>query len=134
MGERSFRDVSGKAPDELDYWEPVIFSGDEIAAEADRLASSADLHFVRRAKGQYLPIASPEEAAAYAYAPIDRERIKHLRARLFVGSPATVRERLSALLAATRADEAMITTMIYDHGARKHSFELMAQAFELPAS
>jgi len=40
MGERSFRDVSGKEPDELDYWEPVIFSGDEIAAEADRLAST----------------------------------------------------------------------------------------------
>ena len=41
-------------------------------AEAERLASSADLHYARRAKGEYLPLASPEEAAAYPYTPIDR--------------------------------------------------------------
>ena len=29
------------------------------------------------------------------------------------------------------ADELMITTMIYDHGARRHSYELMAQEFGL---
>ena len=36
-------------------------------AEAERIASSADLHYARRAKGEYLPLASPEEAAAYPY-------------------------------------------------------------------
>ncbi|MGA9320597.1 MAG: MsnO8 family LLM class oxidoreductase, partial [Xanthobacteraceae bacterium] len=34
-------------------------------AEAERIAASADLHFVRRAKGEYVPLASPDEAAAY---------------------------------------------------------------------
>jgi gentisate 1,2-dioxygenase len=35
-----FQDVSGAAvPDEPRYWEPVIFRGADIAAEADRLAS-----------------------------------------------------------------------------------------------
>jgi hypothetical protein len=28
----------------------------------------------------------------------------------------------------------MITTMIYDHAARRHSYELLAQAFGLVAS
>ena len=38
----------------------------------------------RRAKGEYLPLASPEAAAAYSYTPIDRERIAHGNAeRLF---------------------------------------------------
>ena len=100
-------------------------------AEAERLAATLDLNYVRRSKGEYLPLASPEEAAAYAYTPIDRERIKHNRARLFVGAPATVRARLDPLLTATQADELMITTMIYDHAARRHSYELMAAAYEL---
>ena len=101
-------------------------------AEADRLALSADLHYVRRARGEYLELASPEEAAAYPYTATDRQRIAHNRARLIVGAPATVKERLTALIEACAADEAMITTMVYDHAARKRSYELLAQAFELP--
>ena len=106
-----------------------------IAAEteeaADRAASSADLHFVRRAKGEFAPLASPEEAAAYPYTPMDRQRIPANRRRLMVGTPAALRERLAALAAATKADEVMITTMVYDHAARKRSYELMSQAFAL---
>ena len=37
--------------------------------EAERLASTVDLNFVRRAKGEYAPLASPEEALAYPYTP-----------------------------------------------------------------
>jgi luciferase family oxidoreductase group 1 len=104
-------------------------------AEADRVAASADLHFVRRAKGEYLPLESPEEAAAYSYADIDRERIARQRQRLIVGSAATVKTRLTALIEATRADELMITTMTYDHAARLHSYELLARVFAIaPAS
>jgi alkanesulfonate monooxygenase SsuD/methylene tetrahydromethanopterin reductase-like flavin-dependent oxidoreductase (luciferase family) len=53
------------------------------------------------------------------------------RERLFVGSPATVRERLAPLIAATAADELMLTSMIFDHAARRRSYELMAQAYGL---
>ncbi len=100
-------------------------------AEADRLATTIDLNFVRRSKGEYLPLASPEEAAAYPYSPADRERIRHNRARVFTGTAETVRTRLDPLLAATKADEVMVTTMIYDHAARRRSYELLAQAFGL---
>jgi luciferase family oxidoreductase group 1 len=103
-------------------------------AEADRLATTIELNYVRRSKGEYLPLASPEEAAAYDYAPIDRERIRHNRERVFAGAPKTVMARLAPLIAATQADEVMITTMIYDHAARRHSYELLAQAFELVPS
>src|SRR5216683_6232080 len=41
-------------------------------AEAERLASTIDLNFVRRRRGEYLPLASPEEAAAYPYSPAER--------------------------------------------------------------
>jgi luciferase family oxidoreductase group 1 len=97
--------------------------------EAERLAATVDLNFVRRAKGEYLPLASPEEAAAYDYAPADRARIAQNRTRLTVGTPAKIKARLGPLLASTKADELMITSMIYSHEARKHSYELLAQIF-----
>jgi luciferase family oxidoreductase group 1 len=102
-------------------------------AEADRLAATIDLNFVRRRRGEYLPLESPEDAAAYPYSPADRALIARNRARLFVGAKATVLQRLAPIIAATKADEVMVTTMIYDHAARRHSYELLAEAFELRA-
>jgi alkanesulfonate monooxygenase SsuD/methylene tetrahydromethanopterin reductase-like flavin-dependent oxidoreductase (luciferase family) len=86
----------------------------DTQAAADRLATTIDLNFLRRSKGEYLPLASPEEADAYPYTAADRERIRHNRARVFTGTVDTVRARLDPLLAATKADEVMVTTMIYD--------------------
>jgi luciferase family oxidoreductase group 1 len=100
-------------------------------AEAERLAGSADLQFARRSRGEYVPFASPEEAAAYPYTPIDRERIARQRERLVVGDIGRVKARLLALTEATQADELMITTMTYDHAARRRSYKLLADAFEL---
>src|SRR5690606_41289895 len=103
--------------------------GAALDAGADRLAKTVERNFVRRAKGEFLPPASPEEAAAYGYTPVDRQRIVQARARRAVGTPDTVKARLAPLLAATQADELMVTTMVYDHEARKRSYELLAQAF-----
>jgi alkanesulfonate monooxygenase SsuD/methylene tetrahydromethanopterin reductase-like flavin-dependent oxidoreductase (luciferase family) len=97
--------------------------------EAERLAMTVDLNYVRRSKGEYLPLASPEDAATYPFTDADRRHISRNRARVFVGSPDTVRARLMQLAEASQANEVMITSAIYDHEARKHSYELMAQAF-----
>jgi luciferase family oxidoreductase group 1 len=103
-------------------------------AEAERLATTIDLNWVRRARGEYLPLESPEEAQRYPYSPVDRERLRQRRSRLFVGTPATVMAQLAPMIETTRADELMVTTMIYDHAARRHSYELLAESFGLPAS
>jgi luciferase family oxidoreductase group 1 len=100
-------------------------------AEAERLAATIDLNFVRRRQGEYLPLASPEEAASYPYTPAERSLVARNRARLFVGSKLTVRARLDSLITATKADEIMVTTMLYDHSARRHSYELLAEVYEL---
>src|SRR5512135_2695375 len=80
--------------------------------EAERLAATVDLNIVRRAKGEYLPLASPEDAAAYDYSPADKARIAQNRTKLSVGAPAAVKARLEPLITATKADELMVTTMI----------------------
>jgi luciferase family oxidoreductase group 1 len=105
----------------------------DTEAQAERYASTVDLSFVRRAKGEYLPLVSPEEATAYPYTAEDRERIRLNRARLFVGSMTSVANQLAPLIEASAADELMITTMIYDHLARRRSYELMAQAYGVAA-
>jgi luciferase family oxidoreductase group 1 len=100
-------------------------------AEAERLAATIDLNFVRRRRGEYLPLASPEEAAAYPYSPAERGLIARNRARLFVGSKATLLAKLEPMIAATKADEVMVTSMLYDHGARRRCYELLAEGFGL---
>jgi luciferase family oxidoreductase group 1 len=107
----------------------VVAAAEE--GEAERIAGTVDLNFVRRAKGEYAPLASPDEAAAYPYTAADRARIAENRARVFVGTPDVVKERLMPLIAETQADEVMITSMIHGHEARKRSYALMAEAFGL---
>jgi luciferase family oxidoreductase group 1 len=107
-----------------------VVSADTDAA-AERLATTVDLNFALRRQGQYLPLQSPEAAAAHSYTPQDRALVGRNRTRLIVGSPATVMARLEPLARDTKADEIMVTTMIYDHDARKHSYRLLADAFGL---
>ena len=40
-----------------------------------------------------------------------------------------MKARLLPLIEATQAQELMVTTMIHDHAARKHSYELLAEMF-----
>jgi luciferase family oxidoreductase group 1 len=100
-------------------------------AEAERLASTLDFSYVRRARGEYRPLVSPEEAQAYAYSPAEEEARRANRARMFVGGAKSVGERLAAFAAATGAHEIMITTPIFEHAARRRSYELLALAFGL---
>ena len=51
-----------------------------------------------------------------------------------VGSVERVKALLLALIEATRAEELMITTMVYDHAARRRSYELLAEVFDLPSA
>lgn len=113
---------------------PLAILGTQVVcadtdAEAERLAQTFDLNAVRRAKGEYAPLASPEDAAAYDYSPVDRARIAQVRNRISVGSPATVKAKLLPLIESTKADELMVTSMIFDHAARRRSYELLASAF-----
>ena len=118
--------ISHKVPLAILGTQVMVAETDE---EAERLALTFDLNTVRRAKGEMKPLASPEEAAAFDYTPVDRARIAQGRNRIAVGSPKTVKEKLSALIDSTKADELMVTSMIFDHTARKRSYELLAQAF-----
>jgi luciferase family oxidoreductase group 1 len=101
---------------------------------AEELSSSMELAWVRIRRGEFLPIPSPLEAAAYPYTPADLATIESYRQLNFVGTAESVREQVMALVEETGADEVMVTSTIHDHAERLHSFELIADAFGMVAS
>lgn len=103
----------------------------ETDAEAERLAMSARLATLRRERGAYGPIPSLAEAENHPYTESDRLRMERGRARLHVGSPETLRAKLTALAAEAEADEIMIVSSIHDQAARRRSYMLIAEAWGL---
>ncbi|HEX8299519.1 MAG TPA: LLM class flavin-dependent oxidoreductase [Rubricoccaceae bacterium] len=103
----------------------------ETPEEADYLAASMDLSWIRLQRGEFGPFPTPGEALAYAYTPAERESILARRALGITGTPEQVRDRIEALVADAGADEVMVTTMVHDAGARQRSYRLLAEAFAL---
>ncbi|MEI2618681.1 MAG: LLM class flavin-dependent oxidoreductase [Thermomicrobiales bacterium] len=103
----------------------------ETDEEADELAVSMDLSFLRIQRNERGPLPSPEDVAAWQPTAEERERIKANRDRFTIGSPATVKAKILALAEETGADEVMITTSVHSHAARVRSYELIAEAFGL---
>jgi len=100
-------------------------------AEADVLASSFDLAWLRLAAGRPTQFPSVAEAQAYPYTTRERMMMRETRARLIAGSPQTVRNGICALVGLTGADEVMVTTMVHGHAERLRTYELLAGVFEL---
>jgi alkanesulfonate monooxygenase SsuD/methylene tetrahydromethanopterin reductase-like flavin-dependent oxidoreductase (luciferase family) len=58
---------------------------------------------------------------------MDRLGIAEMLACSVVGSPETVQRGIAQFVAATGADELMITSQIFDHTARLRSYEITAE-------
>jgi luciferase family oxidoreductase group 1 len=94
--------------------------------EAERLASSIAMSMAMLRHNRPIPVPPPETALRYLAqypAPGGRRRI--------VGSPETVRAGIEEVAAAYGADEVIVVTITYDHGVRRRSYELLADAFYL---
>jgi luciferase family oxidoreductase group 1 len=96
---------------------------------AEQLAHSLELTLLRFRTGKRARLPTVDEATGYPYTDVERAIMKESRARFFVGSPQTVREQLTNLVEHCGTREIMITTMIHDHAERRHSYELLAEAF-----
>ena len=103
----------------------------ETRAEAERLAVSADYGHLRRMRGEFGPLVSPEMALAHGWTAEEELLRRANRQRLFVGDPAQLRVRLMDLAQRVAADEIMVMSAVFDPAARLRSFELLARAFEL---
>jgi luciferase family oxidoreductase group 1 len=108
----------------------------ESDEEAQRLASSGRMAFTMLRRGELIAVPPPEraleflageEAARGSQAP-GQPRAQR---RTVVGSPETVQRELEDVAEKYRADEVIAVNILYDHAARRRSYELLARAFEL---
>jgi luciferase family oxidoreductase group 1 len=102
-----------------------IFAAD-TDAEARLLFSSLQQAFLNLRRGR--PGKLPPPAADFD-AGLDRYGKAMLEDALscsIVGGPETIRQGLPQFVARTGADELMVTAQIFDHAARKRSFEILA--------
>ncbi|MGW3498897.1 LLM class flavin-dependent oxidoreductase [Streptomyces sp. NPDC001020] len=77
---------------------------------------------------------SVEEAAAFRFSPQERSTVDGLYDAQFFGGPETVRQKLTAFVRATGADELMVLSPVRDHDERVRSYRLLAELTGLKPS
>jgi len=94
--------------------------------EARRLFSSLQQSFLNLRRGEPGPLAPPVDDISALASPAELAGITAAFREAIVGSPATVQKGVEDFLERTGVDELMLTSAIYDQGARKRSFEIAA--------
>ena len=103
-----------------------IFIADTDTAAA-RLFTSAQQQFTNLFRGAPGKLQPPRDNMNAYWTAAERAGVDHALHYACVGSPATARRKLKAFIAATQADELMLTAQIYEHAARLRAFEYAAE-------
>ena len=98
--------------------------------EAQRLAASGRMTFHLLRRGRLIAV-PPAETAERFFAQQGAGDGGASSRRGVVGSPETVKAGLEEVAQRYGAEELIVVTITYDHGARRRSYELIAAAFGL---
>jgi luciferase family oxidoreductase group 1 len=99
--------------------------------EARRLAASSRMAFKMLRRGELIAVPSPEKALRFLASEEGPPGPPGAARRAVLGSPPAVREELERVAAEYGADEVIAVTITFDHQARRRSYELLADVFEL---
>lgn len=110
---------------------PYVMLGFNVyAAETDEeaalLASSVKQLFLNRLRGQLTRLPPPVPGLDERLSPRERAFLDERFSCSAIGGPATVRRAIEAFIARTQADELILTAQMFDHAARRRSFEIAA--------
>lgn len=110
---------------------PQVMLGVNVVAadsdgEAKFLATSGRQAFASLRRGMPTTLPPPDREFEKEIVPFKGIRLEEVQSVSMVGSAETVREDLQTFTEQTHADELIIVSHIYDHGARLHSYELLA--------
>lgn len=103
-------------------------------AEARRLAASSRMAFKLLRRGRLVPVPPVEQALRFLESEGETVDRPPAGRRTIVGAIDTVRARVEQLAADYGADEVIVVTITFDHAARRRSYELLAEAFDLPGA
>jgi luciferase family oxidoreductase group 1 len=99
--------------------------------EAQRLASSSRMTLTLLRQGSLIPVPPVEKAVRFLAQHGNSDDAGPHGRRGIVGSRDTVRSGLEALAREYGAEEVIVVTITHDHAARRRSYELIGEAFEL---
>jgi luciferase family oxidoreductase group 1 len=100
----------------------------ESDAEARRLFTTQQQSFINLRRGMPGLIPPPIDDIESYWTPTEKFGVERALACSVVGDPRTVKEGLAAFIERHRPDELMITANVFEHGLRRRSYELVAEA------
>ena len=101
----------------------------DTADEAERLAASSRMSMSMLRQGRLIPVPPVEKALRYLESR-GRPSTPSGR-RAVIGDPVAVRAGIEQVAGDYAAEEVMVVTITFDHEARRRSYELIAEAFDL---
>lgn len=120
-----------KPSEQLD--KPYAMVGVNIVAaetdkEARRLFTTQQMSFTSIFRGERGLSQPPIDNIDTYWNDIEKTQVQRMLSRAIIGSPATVRAGIKALVEETGADELIVVSDVFDHEKRLRSFELIAEA------
>ena len=100
------------------------------AAQARRLFTTQQQSFVNLRRGRPGLIPPPIDDIEVFWTPTERLGVEQALACAVVGDADTVRDGIEAFITRHRPDELLITANIFEHAARRRSFEIAANVRE----
>ena len=113
--------------------QPYVMLGINVVAadtddEARFLATSGRESFESFRRGVPIQLPPPNSAYEKDIVPFGLAPLEEMQVVAFVGAESTIAEGLQEFVHATRADELIATSQIYDHAARVRSLQIFASA------
>ena len=102
--------------------------------EAEFLMSSRDQSFVALRSGRPGKLPPPVKNYRATLEPGARAMLETMLSATACGSPETVRRQTEEFIARTQADELILTSMMFDHQARRKSMEIAARLISVEAA
>jgi luciferase family oxidoreductase group 1 len=99
--------------------------------QARRLAASGRMTFTLLRRGELIAVPPPEKALEFLASDKPTPGQPRSERRAVLGSPSAVRAELEDVVAKYGADELIAVNIVYDHQARRRSYEMLAEAFAL---
>ena len=94
--------------------------------EAQRLFTTQQQSFINLRRGRPGLIPPPIDDIEAYWTPVEKLGVQRALACAVVGDADSVREGIDAFIARHRPDELLITANVFEHAARRHSFEIAA--------
>lgn len=101
----------------------IVADTDEQAEYLFTSMQQRFLGMIRNQRGKLLP---PIDNIESCWSPMEKAQVKSMLSCAFVGSAATVKEKLQHFINRTQADELIVSAGIFDQSEKLHSYELLA--------